>query len=283
MKKDLTTTKFTLGDERPDYSSTSHEAMKVGETFRGMGKPQSNEDIKNAIKKSSIHFGQEKVDYSSTAHEGMRYQGNQNNFSKLKEEVKEMTATLRKHNFSFGDEKVAYESDYNAGYGSVPLEAYREGAEKKGKMKGIIEDSRAAHFQLGNDKPVYESNAHSAMAGVQGRSGADVRAGMDRAKAMKLALQKTSIVIGDEDGGNADEEADGRPSTRWSTTSGSALHDVAQRLKGTYNRAQSARALKERKLANTTTHIHFGNEKVDHSAFIMVPWVVPSSSPTFSD
>ena len=199
MKKDLTTTKFTLGDERPDYSSTSHEAMKVGETFRGMGKPQSNEDIKNAIKKSSIHFGQEKVDYSSTAHEGMRYQGNQNNFSKLKEEVKEMTATLRKHNFSFGDEKVAYESDYNAGYGSVPLEAYREGAEKKGKMKGIIEDSRAAHFQLGNDKPVYESNAHSAMTGIGGSGAADTLASIENARRMKLALQKTSIVIGDDE------------------------------------------------------------------------------------
>ena len=79
----------------------------------------------------------------------MQYQGNSNNFTQLKEEVsslscfihsptyihtyihthihthihtytyflqvKEMTATLRKHNFSFGDEKVLYQSDYASG------------------------------------------------------------------------------------------------------------------------------------------------------------------------
>jgi hypothetical protein len=49
----------------------------------------------------------------------MEYHGNKNNFAQLKAEVAEQTATLRKHNFTFGEEKVAYQSDYSSGYSSI--------------------------------------------------------------------------------------------------------------------------------------------------------------------
>jgi hypothetical protein len=195
MKEDLTTTNFTLGDEKPHYESVNHQAMAMAENFPLSARPKGNDNLKEAIKRSSLHFGNEKVKYESVAHDAMKYRGNENNFSKLKEEVQTMTATLRRHNFNFGDEKVDYVSDSHAGYGSVPLGAYRN-ADKKAGMKEVIEDSRRCHFTLGNDRPVYQSNTHAAFAALEG--GNDVAKQLERAREMKQALQKTSIVIGDD-------------------------------------------------------------------------------------
>ena len=58
--------------------------MAVADNFRGVKKVSMNSDLKEAVKKSSIHFGNEKVHYESVAHEGMHYRGNENNFTKLK-------------------------------------------------------------------------------------------------------------------------------------------------------------------------------------------------------
>jgi len=63
-----------------------------------------------------------------------------------------MTATLRKHNFSFGEEKIEYVSDQTRGYGSVPLAAYSQRNEARPKIKATIADSRSCHFSLGLDK-----------------------------------------------------------------------------------------------------------------------------------
>lgn len=200
MKTGLTTTNFRLGDEKPEYESVNHQTMAIAETFRGQSvRPASNHQLKEAIKRSSIHFGNEKVQYETVSHESMKYRGNENNFSKLKEEVQTMTATLRRHNFSFGDEKVSYMSDSHAGYGSVPLDAYKQAMAKKGDMKDTIDDQRRCHFSLGNDLPHYLSNTHSALKIVEGHSASNVFDEMQRAKQMKQALQKTSIVIGDDE------------------------------------------------------------------------------------
>lgn len=201
MKAGLTTTNFTLGDEKPLYESVNHQSMAIAETFRGnmkSARPDLNNNLKEEIKKSSIHFGNEKVNYQTVAHEAMRYRGNENNFGKLKEEVATMTATLRKHNFNFGDEKVNYVSDYQSGYGSIPIEAYKSASTGKAGMKAVIEDSRSCHFTLGNDRPHYLSNTHSALKIIEGHSANDVSKQLERAKEMKQALQKTSIVIGDD-------------------------------------------------------------------------------------
>ncbi len=199
MKADLTTTNFKLGDERPEYLSVNHQSMAIVEGVNPKSaRPSGNNELKEAIKRSSIHFGNEKVNYETVAHQAMKYRGNENNFSKLKEEVQTMTATLRRHNFNFGDEKVDYVSDSHAGYGSVPLEAYKSAQANKTSMKETIDDQRKCHFSLGNDQPRYLSNTHSALKVIEGNSANDTFLQMQRAKEMKQALQKTSIVIGDD-------------------------------------------------------------------------------------
>ncbi len=198
MKADLTTTNFCLGDETPVYASVNRDAMAAAETFKGCGRVQMNSELKEAVKKSSLHFGNETVHYESVAHEGMKYKGNENNFAKLKQEVADMTATLRKHNFSFGEEKIKYETDNMRGYGSVPLAAYRERMENSSKMRAIIEDTRSCHYSLGQDKIKYSTNTRDALETIKGHAPADVSAQLERAKEMKAALQKTSIVIGDD-------------------------------------------------------------------------------------
>lgn len=198
MKAELTTTNFRLGDEKPTYESANHQAMKAAESYYGVGRVGMNNDLKEAVKRSSIHFGNERVDYTSTAHDSMRYNGNENNFSALKEEVRVMTEGLRKHNFSLGDEKVSYQSDYASGYGSLPLEAYKVSGNKKAAMRGVIEDSRSCHFSLGQDKIQYQSNTQQALNSINGHSANDVAAQAARVKQMKTALQRTSIVIGDD-------------------------------------------------------------------------------------
>jgi len=202
MKTALTTTNFCLGDEMPEYKSSNqasmeaaaHATLQAGNSARG----QSNNELKEAIKKSSIHFGQEKTNYQSVAHESMEYHGNQNSFEKLRDDIKEMTATLRKHNFSFGDEEVEYKSDYQRGFGSVPLDSYRDAGRNRAGINASIAEARKCHFSLGLDKVKYMSNAHSAMNLTDGHKPGDMARSIENAKAMKTALQKTSIVIGDD-------------------------------------------------------------------------------------
>ena len=52
-----------------------------------------------------------------------------------------MKASLRKHNFTFGDEKVDYTSDYMSGYGSLPHEAYLYKHKNKEGIRAVIEVS----------------------------------------------------------------------------------------------------------------------------------------------
>jgi hypothetical protein len=198
MKADLTVTNFRLGDETPLYDTVNREAMAASRTFQ-YGHKQNENNAKEMIKKSSLHFGNEPVKYESCAHEAMEYRGTKANFAALKDEVGKMSANLRKHNFSFGEEKVQYQSDYSRGYGSVPKDAYIKTTEKKDKMRAIIEDSRSCHFSLGNDNVNYQSNTQSALNQVHGREQSDVVESLERAKQMKAALQKTSFIVGDDD------------------------------------------------------------------------------------
>jgi len=200
MKAELTTTNFTLGDEIPRYESVNHSSMAIVESTDSPADRQAlNARLKESIKKSSIHFGQEPVNYLSVSHQAMEYKGNQNSFDKMREDIKEMTTTLRKHNFSFGDEPVAYESDYQAGYGHVAMESYRTAGENKAGMKASIAEARKCHFSLGNDKIKYMSNTHSSMKLGEGHDAQEVAKNLENAKHMKTALQRTSIVIGDDE------------------------------------------------------------------------------------
>eukprot|EP00981_Chlorochromonas_danica_P013759 scaffold6837_cov171-Ochromonas_danica.AAC.6 len=217
MKTELTTTNFRLGDERPSYLSVNHESMaRVEQSRRQQQQQQSQQqstqsqsaqrsprgtpsELKETIKKSSIYFGNEKPVYETVAQEAMRYRGTANNYNQLKEEVTHMTANLRKHNFTFGDDTPLYETDYHRGYGSLPPQAYGQAKAKKESMKAVIEDSRACHFSLGNDRPDYLSNTHAALKTIEKHSANDVSKQIENAKQMKAALQKTSFVIGDDE------------------------------------------------------------------------------------
>jgi hypothetical protein len=198
MKAGLTTTNFRLGDEVPHYESVNHESMARAETFRNAQRVEMNTHVAAAVKKSSLHFGNEKVRYETVAHEAMQYKGNENDFSKLQREVKDMKITLSRHNFTFGDEKVDYTSDYHRGYGAMAPSVYANDAKKRQELRAVVDDSRSCHFSLGNDRPTYMSNTHAAMKVVDGQSAQDVSAQIARAKEMKAALQRTSIVIGDD-------------------------------------------------------------------------------------
>ena len=203
MKAALTMTSFCLGDETPLYESTNHEAMSTvarnspreGEAAE---RATANNDLKAAIKKSSIHFGQEKVNYESVAHESMQYRGNQSTFDKMRDDIKEMTVTLRKHNFSFGDESVEYKSDYQRGYGSLPLSAYAVAGNQRPVIRETINEQRRSHFSFGLEKVNYLSNTHAALKIIEGHPPGDMSKGLENARAMKEALQRTSIVIGDD-------------------------------------------------------------------------------------
>lgn len=201
MKADLTVTNFRLGDEEPFFETTSGSAMATtNESFSASLKAnRSQNNAKEMIKKSSLHFGNEPVDYQSVSHQAMEYRGTAANFAALKEEVGKMSTTLRKHNFSFGEEKVTYQSDYNRGYGSVPLDAYRAGVDKKQQLKTLATESRRCHFTLGHDPVQYQSNTQSALRDVLSRDTGDGAQSVERAKEMKAALQKTSFIIGDDD------------------------------------------------------------------------------------
>jgi hypothetical protein len=198
MKADLTVTNFRLGDETPLYQTVNREAMAASKTFE-YNHRDADSKVRGLIKKSSLHFGNEPVKYESCAHEAMEYRGTKANFAALKDEVGKMSANLRRHNFSFGEERVDYTSDYQRGYGSVPKDAYFKSTDKKEKMRAVIEDSRSCHFSLGNDRVNYQSNTHSALDQVLGRAHGDVLESLESSRQMKAALQKTSFIVGDDE------------------------------------------------------------------------------------
>ena len=198
MKAALTKTNITLGDTKTEYASANRDAMAKSNDYKYQ-KLAMNSDVKNAVKASSLHFGNESTNYTSCSHEGFTSRitpNSQAEREKKKSEIAEMTASLRKHNFSFGEEKVEYITDQTRGYGSVPVAAYSQRQQALPKIRETIQDSRSCHFSLGLDKINYQSNTH---AGFQGAAIDAKRAeGLERIKQMKKALQTTSIVIGDD-------------------------------------------------------------------------------------
>ena len=117
MKADLTTTNFKLGDDRDktSYLSTNKIAMEQIATHpldskEMQEKAELNKNMKEAVKKSSLDFGNEKINYESVMTGQMKRVsangGSNVDFEKRKKEIGDMTATLRRHNFSLGDHKV---------------------------------------------------------------------------------------------------------------------------------------------------------------------------------
>lgn len=196
MKADLTVTNFSLGDQIPLYETSTQRALTAAVMKPGESRTSFNKDLKDKAKKSSLHFGNESVDYKSCQQDAMTYRGNKDSFLALRDEVEAKRTILRKHNFSFGEEKVLYQTDYNRGYCGVDPTAYRSRVNNKSHMKEVIEDSRKCHFSLGNDDVLYKSNTRAAQQDVLSRKPSDARGSVEDARKMKAALQKTSVEIG---------------------------------------------------------------------------------------
>jgi hypothetical protein len=203
MKTNLTTTNFSLGDEPVEYESTNREAMKKTSLDRdamSLARPGLNKALKEAIKKSSLHFGNEPVNYKSVSQDGYvnKCAEGSANISNRKGELKEMKLRLTRHNFSLGEERIDYVSDYQSGFGVLGDSGVDKNLERA-NLKKQIEEIRKCHFTLGNDKVVYQSDAQRAAAVIAGHLPSDVAKSVEHAKAMKAALQKTSIVIGNDE------------------------------------------------------------------------------------
>jgi hypothetical protein len=188
-----------VGDDKPEYESINHLAMAEAEHFTG-GRSHIFSDLKEAIKRSSITFGREPTNYTTVMREATEYKGNPYNFKQIREEITSMKANLRKHNFSLGDDPVDYTSDYTRGYGSIGADHYRSAGQHREAMQKIKADLRATHWVFGQEKVNYMSDTHEALKMAEGKARADeVQRNIARAKQMKLELQKTSYVIGNDD------------------------------------------------------------------------------------
>jgi hypothetical protein len=199
MKAALTTTSFTLGDEKVYYESSNAEGMRTAaEAAKGYTKISMNKDLKEAVKKSSLHFGNEKAEYKSVMSDCMTYHGNNNNFAQTKADVEVLKKNLRKHNFTLGDEPVKYETDYASGYGKMNPEHYKKGNERD-EIKKQIDEIRKCHFSLGNEQVEYKSDCHRNFESILNHEPSDIAALLKKSHDLKTALQKTTITIGNDD------------------------------------------------------------------------------------
>lgn len=201
MKGDLTVTNFTLGDENPVYDTTNRSAMAASAAAwsGGLSRNSLSQEVKDLVKKSSLFFGNESVAYRSSAHDAMQYRGTSQAYSALKDEVQKMSNTLRQHNFSMGEEKVDYTSDYSRGFGSAPSrEVYSSKGSSRAQLKSVIEDSRNCHFTFGAEKVDYLTNTQAGLRDVLSRKDEEKKKSTENAKKLKESLTKTSIIIGDD-------------------------------------------------------------------------------------
>jgi hypothetical protein len=203
MKRELTQTSFTLGDVQPEYESTNMESMrKTAEVTKTYKKIPFNKEAMMAIKRSSLHFGNEKVNYHTVMRDATAEKAGTNDFAALQAQTEELKKNLRKHNFTLGDQKVLYESDYSSGFGkeegSFNVKHYEKGDFKK-EIQKQIDDIRACHFVLGNETVEYKSDAHRQFESMQSQSPQERKAVKDRAKQMKSDLTRTTISLGDDE------------------------------------------------------------------------------------
>jgi len=175
---ELTQTNFCLGDEKPSYESVNTEAMRLSEKAAALGRVQMNTELKEAVKKSSLHFGNERTVYKSVAQEGMEFilRGTTNDFARIRDETNTLKTNLRRHNFSLGEDAVDYKSDSHRGYQNYGTHHYHQIHEGKAASKKIIEDTRSAHFNFGQERVEYISDSHRAMRTIEGVEANDTKA-----------------------------------------------------------------------------------------------------------
>lgn len=221
MKKELTMTTFALGDDtKPEYFSANRLAMAEADNFKNYPSArQETSAVREMVKSSTLSFAHsdEPVKYATVMRDAMNYRGNEMNFNKIKKEIQTMKKALVKHNFSFGEGSTEYKSgmfltlmklktnsnfykDYQRGYGSIDESHYRAAGQHREAMHAIKADLRATHWSFGDEKVRYISDMHEALTiHVDPNHTKEVFDNIERAREMKMALQKTSLKIGEDE------------------------------------------------------------------------------------
>ena len=186
------------GEGQPiDYTQDSKQHDPTGRIHEYTG--VLNKEVEKFIKQSSLHFGNDKPIYRSVAHDGMVYKGNNNDFKQTQENTIKMKKELRATNFSFGNDKSEWSTDYERGY--QPYTKEQQDSVRGSLAKEVKADLRKCHFEFGHDKPVWETDvmrSHWKIADDIAKSGRDPAKDREHANKLKVQLQKTSFVIGDD-------------------------------------------------------------------------------------
>lgn len=223
MKEDLTRTSFKFGPEVDDDKSKYLTVNQLGflhviehpmDANEHAEKKALNKSLKESVKKSSIVFGNDQriPIYESVTKEQMRGEKtpDTNEIIRRKQEIREMKKELRDPKFKIGLDYSEefnvdqYKTNYKNGYGSVPIDAYREAHSHKDEIASLISDFRESHFQLKDtegEKTDYQSASHYSMEKVyknaQGVDTSKLRKDeLLRAKAMKAGLVSSTFEIG---------------------------------------------------------------------------------------
>lgn len=196
IKASLMQTNFTLGEDVTQYEPTSRmpAPTNIAEA-RGHMSPE----LAKAIKSSSINFGNHATDYTTVNSEAMAYRGmlTADERAQQKRRQAEMQLRLQKHSFTMGEDKTDYRTNTETAF--VRYNTTREeDAARKGDIQRLTQEIKAAHFSLGHDQVEYQSNTHMAMEHAARAQSSAEPADAQRIRQMKLALQKTSFVIGDD-------------------------------------------------------------------------------------
>ena len=196
LKAELTRASFSLGDpsNKVSYDTTLKDASRRPATS---GYPIVRpKDFKG----SSVYFGNDKPDYRSEAvRTALPLESLHNdNYDRNKSDIRAMKESLLAPNFSLGEGRGYYSTEYTDEYVPLSPECYKQYDEKV-KAKALVDDVKKAHFQLGQDTVDYRSNTQLALVGGNERTLAEAKEQQERNKALRQQLQKTSFTIGTDD------------------------------------------------------------------------------------
>mmetsp|Transcript_28520 Transcript_28520/g.37309 ORF Transcript_28520/g.37309 Transcript_28520/m.37309 type:complete len:283 (+) Transcript_28520:166-1014(+) len=194
MKMALTRTHFEVGTDDVDYKTTNKMADPTGRLgeYRGT----LNNEMKQAIRQSNLYMGDAAPTYTSTAHESMVYKGRPEEYVAMKNESRRLKKELGTHSFTYGEEKVDYETDFKAGYQYDPEQAKTAKPENNHQMLG---DLRSSHFVFGNEEVRYESDAMAAQRSIDSKKRNNPLEDKQRNATLKQQLMKTNYQIGHDE------------------------------------------------------------------------------------
>ncbi|GMI45554.1 hypothetical protein TrCOL_g7775 [Triparma columacea] len=189
------------GEGEPiDYTQDSKLADPTGHIHEYTG--VLNKEVEKFIKQSSLYFGNDQPIWKSVATEGME--------NILKAEKRDIAQEMRDHHekkmhlkfhtsIKWGDDTHDWTTDYQRGY--QPYTTEQQQSVRGSLAKDVKADLRKCHFELGHDKPVWETDvmrSHWKIADHIAKSGRNPADDRENAKKLKAALQKCSFSIGND-------------------------------------------------------------------------------------